>query len=92
MPKQIEENLVLTFESVNFTMQGEKHFEENNLELKIIPTPREISSSCGLSILTSIELIDEIRKLEKETGMRIANYWRFIKNEDGSKEVSLIED
>ena len=88
----MEENLVLTFYSVNFTMRGEKHFEDNNLELKIIPTPREISSSCGLSILTSMDLIDEIRKLEKEKGMRIAHYWRYIKNEDGSKEVTIIED
>lgn len=89
MPKK--EELVLTFESVNFTMQGEKYFEDNGLKLKIIPTPREISSSCGLSILTDISNLDKVRELEKE-GMQIAMYWRFVEDEDGKKEAIPIEE
>ena len=91
MPSQVEEKLVITFQSVNFAMQGEKKFEDNNLDLKIIPTPREISSSCGLSILTSLDYLGKIRQIEKE-GMKVANYWKYKKKEDGTKEAILIEE
>lgn len=87
----LDEKLVITFESVNLTMQGEKAFEDNEIELKIIPTPREISSSCGLSILTDLENLEKVQAL-RDNGMRVAAFWKYIKNEDGTKEAILIEE
>lgn len=86
----IKEDLVITFQSVNYTMQAEKAFEDANLKLKIIPTPREISSSCGLSILTDLDLLGDVKKLEEE-GMHVDAYWKYIETEDG-KEAVLIEE
>lgn len=90
MPSR-SDDLVLTFESVNFTMQAESIFEDNGLKLKIIPTPREISSSCGLSILTDMDLLDNIKKLE-EDGMRVAAYWEFFEDEEGKKQAVEIRE
>lgn len=55
MVSVLTEKLVLTFDSVNYAMQAEKAFKEDEVEFKTIPTPREISSSCGLSIMTSLD-------------------------------------
>ena len=40
----------LTFDSTHYAIKTEKKLKEKNLEVSIIPTPREISASCGLSI------------------------------------------
>ena len=37
-----------TFKSVTYAMQFEKLMKSNNIEFKLIPVPRSISSSCGM--------------------------------------------
>ena len=71
-------------------MQGEKAFEDAGLSLKIIPTPREISSSCGLSILTSMDNLEKAKELA-EDGMVVDMFWKFITDEDGKKEATPID-
>jgi CRISPR/Cas system CMR-associated protein Cmr3 (group 5 of RAMP superfamily) len=51
----IEEYLIITFESTNFAMQAESFFKASDKRHQIVPTPREITLSCGLSIKTSID-------------------------------------
>ena len=44
-----EKYLLLTFNSVNHTMQLEKELKNLDKKFKTIPTPREVSRSCGLT-------------------------------------------
>ena len=44
-----EKYLLLTFNSVNHTMQLEKELKNLDKKFKTIPTPREVSRSCGLA-------------------------------------------
>lgn len=37
-----------TFKSITYAMQFEKLMKSNNIEFKLIPVPRSISSSCGM--------------------------------------------
>lgn len=59
----MEEFLVITFESTNFAMQTESVLKNLEIKNQIIPTPREITLSCGLSIRTPFESYDKIREL-----------------------------
>lgn len=47
----MEENFyVISFDSTHHAIKAEKLFKEHNLNIKMMPTPREITASCGLSI------------------------------------------
>lgn len=62
------EYLLLTFNSTNFAMQAESQLKALGMEFQVIPTPREITRSCGLSIKTSFEnkaKVDELKNEEK---------------------------
>lgn len=68
--------LLLTFDSVNYTMKTEKSLKEKGYEIKTIPTPREVSTSCGLAIRLSMDKLDEMRRLKKE-GLPIGYFWAY---------------
>ncbi|KAB3531773.1 DUF3343 domain-containing protein [Alkaliphilus serpentinus] len=42
---------VIVFDSTHAAISAEKTLKELNIPIEIIPTPREITASCGLSIL-----------------------------------------
>lgn len=46
----IKKYCVITFSSTSHALKAEKIMKENEREFIIIPTLREISSSCGLSL------------------------------------------
>lgn len=45
----VNKHCIITFQSISFAIKFEKILKENNIEVKLIPVPRKISSSCGLS-------------------------------------------
>lgn len=40
---------VMTFHSTYYALQFEKLLKENNLNVRLIPVPRQISTSCGIA-------------------------------------------
>jgi len=42
---------VLTFESTHLAMHAYKRLANSDIKCEVIPTPRQISSECGFSIL-----------------------------------------
>jgi len=54
---------VITFASVHFVMKAERVLKENGIEVRLIPTPRKISSDCGMSIEIQDENIERIKTL-----------------------------
>ncbi|QQK08437.1 DUF3343 domain-containing protein [Miniphocaeibacter halophilus] len=79
--------ILLTFDSVNFTMMTEKKLIEMGYKIKTIPTPREISRSCGLAIMVENKEIDNIVKLKND--LPIGYIWKY-KKEKGNVEVVKI--
>lgn len=58
--------IVVSFESTHHAMFAEKMFEKAKLEMMIIPTPREVDKSCGISIKIEETVIQEaIRIIER---------------------------
>jgi hypothetical protein len=62
---------ILTFDSVHFVMRAEKVLSKRDIKVRLIPTPREISSDCGMAIEIVCEDIEETRKLLKTHDCRL---------------------
>lgn len=72
-------SVLLTFDSVNYTMMTEKNLIERGYEIKTIPTPREISQSCGLSIMLNEKHLEDVIALKGE--LPIGYIWLYDKSE-----------
>lgn len=53
-----------------------KRYDDNNV-FKTIPTPREITLSCGLSILFSFEDLDRVRELHANNILSIKGIYKY---------------
>lgn len=82
--------LLLTFTTVNHTMQIEKELKTLEKKFKTIPTPREVSRSCGLAILLDPKEIDFVKNLKNE-GKTIDYVWTFEKTKDRGNVVTEVE-
>ena len=76
-----EEYGLLTFKSTHLALQGEQIFKNNNLVFKTIPTPREVSYSCGLALLFIKDDIDKVEDMVNEGILNIDGLYKFIKEE-----------
>jgi hypothetical protein len=65
---------VITFESVYFVMKAERILKERGIKIDLIPTPREISSDCGIAIELTGENLDRVREILKKDGMAPASF------------------
>lgn len=57
--------LVITFESTHVAMRTEKLL--GHLDIDVIPTPRQLSTSCGISIKADVNELDEIKDVMGDT-------------------------
>lgn len=55
------EYIIITFQSTNFALQAESFFKSQSIKHQIIPTPREITLSCGISVKMDIEMLDKVK-------------------------------
>jgi hypothetical protein len=63
----LSEFYVLTFATTSHALKAEKVLKQAGADFMVIPTLREISSSCGLSVKTRPGLVDAITaRLQEE--------------------------
>ncbi len=53
----------ITFKSVSYAMKFETAIKKFNINIKIIPVPRSISSSCGLCVRFNLADNDELQNI-----------------------------
>lgn len=75
-----EEFGVVTFKSTHHAIKGESIFKENGIPFKTIPTPREITLSCGLSLRFNLEDINKVIELIENDTLAINGVYKFEKN------------
>ena len=80
---------VITFKSTHYAIKGDLIFKEHNINYRTIPTPREISRSCGLAIKFNLEDYDSIRYIIEKKGLNIEGVYMITKNNEGSKAERL---
>jgi len=66
---------VAIFHSIHRVMKAEKLLKAEQLEILLIPVPRQLSSDCGLAIRFSLALRDEVAGVLDAAGLAIAEIW-----------------
>jgi len=59
----------MTFSSVHYVMKAERVLKEQGFKVCLIPTPREISSDCGISLEILEERVDIIKRFLKKNNL-----------------------
>lgn len=62
--------LLITFESINYASMAESCFKKNGMVYQVMPTPREITASCGLSIRTVVDNINKTKEFVDKKEVR----------------------
>ncbi|HNW97482.1 MAG TPA: DUF3343 domain-containing protein [Bacteroidales bacterium] len=63
-------NFILIFESIHHVLKAEKILATNKISFDIIPTPKEFSSDCGMSVRVSFsEDMEMIKSLLKKNNL-----------------------
>jgi len=63
---------VLIFNSIHRVMKAESILKREGLKFRLIPTPRSLTSDCGLAIEMNEKDIEEFKKLLSKGGAEIA--------------------
>ncbi|WP_409228430.1 DUF3343 domain-containing protein [Gudongella sp. SC589] len=56
---------ILTFQSTHHAMRAERILTEEGIITKTIPTPRDITLSCGLAIRIAIDDLEKVMELKR---------------------------
>jgi hypothetical protein len=78
----------ITFNSTNHTLKAEKLLLEEGINLIVIPTPREISTSCGLTIKLFQDDLLKSLKILRDSHVDIAN--TYLIRKEGKKNLVMI--
>ncbi|MGM0396427.1 MAG: DUF3343 domain-containing protein [Bacillota bacterium] len=81
---------ILTFQSTHHAMRAEKVLINEGIKTKTIPTPRDITLSCGLAIRINTEDIEAIKRL-KDSGILDFKELHFLETADGERRLKKLD-
>lgn len=81
---------IITFDSTHHAIKAEKEIKSNNINIKTIPTPREVSVSCGLSIKFDYIDLNRIKDIIGENNLSISGIYKIVRNDNGKSAERLI--
>lgn len=81
---------VIAFDSTHYAIRTEKKLKEK-LKVDMIPTPREISVSCGLSVKFKIEDLETVLNELMDYDKKGLHLFKFTKHEEGNRIAEKIE-
>ncbi|SEF98580.1 Protein of unknown function [Caloramator fervidus] len=73
-------NVLITFDSTNFAIQCEAVLKQQGIKGNIMPTPREITKSCGISIKIFHDDLEKVKELIKEGKIKVKRLYKFDEN------------
>ena len=79
---------VVVFESTHDAIKTEKAVKAE-VKVELIPTPREISASCGLSVKFAPDQIETVRSIVTELGTEHKRIFKLDYEADSRKAVEL---
>ena len=86
----MDEYYFISFGSTNHALFAENILRKEKIDVTIIPTPREVTESCGLSIKIKEENLEYVKSIVKGQGIIIKGIY-ILKRYDGHKEVTKID-
>lgn len=85
----MEERLLIVFQSTNFALEAEKRFRERGIQFEMMPTPREITSSCGLSIRFPLSDQGRVKEMVAQGEITIKGMYQIVNEPGGRKMLPL---
>ncbi|HYE09583.1 MAG TPA: DUF3343 domain-containing protein [Patescibacteria group bacterium] len=82
--------IIATFDNTHHALRFEKTLKENEIKLTVMPVPREVSASCGLSVKFSLEKLEDIKALTADYEILVKKYYEIIL-EDGKRRYLAID-
>lgn len=80
---------VITFNSTHHAIKGEKGLISKGVVVRTIPTPREITASCGLSIKFLQDDINKIKSYLEESELDIEGIYKINQGINGKEAIKL---
>jgi len=84
---EISKSCIITFSSTHHALRAEELIEEQQIQLDIIPIPREITAECGLGIKVAYEKREEVEGLLTENNINMAGIYSL----DQGRKIDLIK-
>ncbi len=86
----MNEMYIVSFNSTHHAIRTEKILNENNIRCTTLPTPREITASCGISIRFLFEDIEVVKNLVGTSEVDYKGIYKIQRLSDGKKSVEQI--
>ncbi len=71
-----EFNIIFTFYSTHLALEFERELKNNELNVKITPVPRQISSSCGLSGRINEQDLENVKEVCSDKGIEYEDIYQ----------------
>ncbi|TDO90124.1 uncharacterized protein DUF3343 [Halanaerobium saccharolyticum] len=71
-----EYNLLFTFYSTHLALKFERELKNNEINIKVTPVPRQISSSCGLSGRINTQDFEKVKKVCSENDIEYEDIYQ----------------
>jgi hypothetical protein len=81
--------VVATFDNTHNALRFEKTLKENQIRLTVMPVPREVSASCGLSVKFNLEEFAKVRVLASDNEILVKEYYEIIFEESKRRYLAL---
>jgi hypothetical protein len=82
--------IIISFKSTHDALEMEYVFEGKNIEFRTIPTPREITAGCGISLRLSENDLVQAKKILDEYD--IINRQVYKEKIDGKKKIYTLDE
>ena len=66
---------IMVFNNTNDAMNGERIFNDNNIEFVIMPTPTYITQSCGICIRFNENIIEKVNSIIEKDSLKYKNIY-----------------
>lgn len=86
----MNEMYIVSFNSTHHAIRTEKLFKERDLACTTLPTPREITASCGISIRFLYNDMQEVKQVLIENNLEYKGLYKIQKLDNGDKETTKI--
>ncbi len=77
----MSDHWIIIFESVHFVMKAEKVLKEHGIDVNLVPTPRQISSDCGVALEVFEKKQNKIKNILQENALVPDGLYRKERNE-----------
>lgn len=74
-------DIVAIFHSIHRVMKAEKILKHEQLRVKVIPVPRQLSADCGMAVTFSEALLPRVRTILDSAELVMAEVWQLESGE-----------